>query len=270
MLNFRTNTWASGEIRGRQIARYLNMPFDSRINSDDIVIAVKALVEDAEATLDYVKSLWIDVVDGYGLIDHLWEHPRLKAIAIGSLARDFIRRRTLNEIVLIPEHHCNFDNELRENRPIKTVGAVYYPGNFDLAIESVAKALKKIGLEFKTQTKFDNRQDVIDFYKSIDIQLCYRQWRGIGKREPPELKNPLKLENAGSFKIPTISFAEPSFVSDFGIKNFMPVIEPNGILAWCKELMSGNGLYDEMAGLAHEKAKEFHIDKIAPLYLELS
>jgi len=270
-LVFKTNTWGSGEIRGRQIARYLNVPFDGGIDRDSIVVVVKAQVLDARETLAFVKSLWYDVVDGYGLIEDLMRYPEIKAIAIGPMSRDFIHRRVRNKLVVIPEHHCNFENETRDlERPVRVVGALCYPGNFDVDAREVEKALKSIGLEFKMQSSFKTREDVVSFYKEIDIQLCMRFWRGIGQKEPPELKNPLKLENAGSFKIPTVSYPEPCFVEEFGEDKFVHVESISNIVEMCKILKSNKRYYEEYAMRAWKRAQDYHIDKIAPLYLELT
>jgi hypothetical protein len=268
-LVFKTNTWGSGEIRGKQIAQKLGVPFDEGIDRDSIVVVVKAKIYDVKETLAFVKSLWFDVVDGYGIIEELLEHPEIKAIAIGPMSRDFIARRVNNDLVVIPEHHCNFENVVREDRDVKVVGAMCYPGNFDVDANAVRDALESIGLEFRMRNDFKTREDVVEFYKSIDIQLCVRFWRGIGQKEPPELKNPLKLENAGSFKIPTVAYPEPCFMEEFGEDKFIHVFDINDIVESCKILKSNKRYYDEYAERAWVRAQDYHIDKIAPLYLEL-
>lgn len=270
MLKFISNTWGSGDIRGKQIASFLGVPCDVKAEKGDIFVAVKSIVMDAEAAKDTVKSLWIDVVDGYGVIDHLMEHPWMKAIAISRMAFEFIRNRVENEMVIIPEHHCNFNNETRpEDREVRVVGAACYPGNFDLDPTEVRDALASIGLDFRIKTEFKNQQEVIDFYKSMDIQFCFRKFRGIENREPPELKNPLKLENAGSFKIPTVSYPEPNFIREFGQGTFMPVRNLTEVVDACKKLKEDKGLYNIIANFAYDKAQQFHIARIAPLYLNL-
>lgn len=268
-LKFISNGWGSGDIRGKQIAAYLGAPCDVKCEQGDIFVAVKSVVMDALEARKIVKSIWIDVVDGYGLIDHLMEFPWMKAIAISDMAYRFIRNRVENEMVVIPEHHCNFNNETRpQDREVHVVGAACYPGNFDLDPTEVRNALAYIGLDFQIKTEFKSQQDVIDFYKNMDIQLCFRKFRGIEMREPPELKNPLKLENAGSFMIPTVSYPEPNFMHEFGC-GFLPARSLNGIVEQCRDLKEDKTLYQEVSGSAHAKAQEFHIDKIAPLYREL-
>ena len=139
----------------------------------------------------------------------------------------------------------------------------------ELDINDVTKALAEIGLEYKMQQNFKTRQDVVDFYKSIDIQLCFRHWRGIGQKEPPELKNPLKLENAGSFKIPTVAYPEPCFVDEFGSGMFVHALSLKGIVAGCAMLKNKKSFYATYAQRAQIRARDFHINKIAPLYLDL-
>ncbi len=268
-LVFKTNGWGSGEIRGKQIAEKLGVPYDRGIDHDSIVVVVKAEVLDVKETLAYVKSLWYDVVDGYGIIEELMHHPEIKAIAIGKNSARFISNRVRNKIVIIPEHHCNFENVVREDRDVRIVGSVCYPGNLELDPREIYKALSTIGLEYRVMDNFTDRQSVVDFYKSIDIQLCFRFWRGIGQKEPPELKNPLKLENAGSFKIPTVAYPEPCFIDEFGKDTFVHALSLKGLVAGCNMLKTDKSFYANYAQRAYLKALEFHIDRIAPMYLSL-
>jgi len=269
MLKFVSNPYGSGLIRAKQVAELLGAPCDVQNDPGDIVVVVKGLIFDAPIILDKGLHIWSDVVDGFGCITQLFVNPRMKAIAMGDLSAQFIRRRVTNELRIIPEHHCNFENVHRKERDVKVVGAICNPGNFDLDPELVRKALADVGLEFKIQTEFTSRQSVIDFYKSIDIQLCVRYWRGIGQKEPPELKNPLKLSNAGSFKIPTVSFPEPCFMEDFGEDTFVPVYGIGGIVEKCLELSKNKRMYDDYANKAHDRARCFHVSRILPLYKEL-
>jgi hypothetical protein len=186
------------------------------------------------------------------------------------MSRDFIRKRVRNQLVVIPEHHCNFDNETRPmERDVRIVGAICYPGNFDMDARVIKKALEEVGLEFRMANSFKTREDVVAFYKDIDIQLCVRFWRGIGQKEPPELKNPLKLENAGSFMIPTVAYPEPCFMEEFGSDKFIHILGVEDIVNVCRKLRDDKTYYQDYAMRAWERAQDYHIDKIAPLYLEL-
>lgn len=271
MLKFITNPWGSGTIRGKQIAQYLNVGCDAHLNSDDTVVLIKVMIQDIERSLDYFKSLWLDVVDGTGCIEQLYKYPSLNGIAIGQLAYSYIRNRIArNKLVLIPEHHCNFERYTRnKDRDVRTVGAICYPGNFDLDTIEVKKAIESIGMEFKLETDITTREAVVDFYKDVDVQLCFRDWRGEGLREPPELKNPLKLENAGSFRIPTVAFPEPNFLVDFGKDCFTAAYNLEEVVKRCQELKTSPSLYEDISERAYQRAQDFSIDKIAPLYLEL-
>lgn len=262
-LVFMTSPWASGHIRGVQIAERLGAKCDPKesISADSIFVFIK-LTPNIN-----LARMYIDIVDAHGLLTSLTRFPDAKIIAISNLAKDFIANRVYNDVIVIPEHHCNFENITRENRLVKTVGFIGYTPNFGLDPMMVRDELAKIGLNFIWDVNFQSRQDVCDFYKKIDIQLTFRPKSPIALCAA-ELKNPLKLENAGSFMIPTVACAEPTYVDEFD-NCFYPAENIDEIVEACKCLKDNDVLYRSLAKSCYDRALDYRIEKILPLYRQL-
>ncbi len=262
-LVFMTSPWASGNIRGVQVAEKLGAICDPKeyVSKDSIFIFVKSTPN------IYLHRMYIDIIDAYGLLTSLTRFPQAKLIAINDMANEYLSNRVYNKVITIPEHHCNFENFVREDREVKTVGFVGYTPNFSLDPNVVKEELAKIGLDFIWSTNFNSREDVCDFYKKIDIQLTFRPKSPISIC-PAELKNPLKLANAGSFKIPSVCCAEPSYIVDFE-DCFLIAENIKDVVEQCKLLKNDTVAYKAYSQNCYSKAKKFHLDLILPLYEKL-
>ncbi len=258
-----TSPWASGNIRGSQIAEKLNAICDPRepVSRDSIFVFIKITPNIS------VPRMYVDIVDAYGLLTSIPRFPEAKIITISRLAKEYIKNRVYNDVILIPEHHCNFENVIREDREVKTVGFVGYVPNFLLDPFVVKEELSKIGLNFIWLTAFKDRFEICEFYKKIDIQLTFRPKSPVAAC-PAELKNPLKLANAGSFKIPSVCCAEPSYIADFN-GCFLVAENIKAIVKQCRTLKNDAALYNIVSYNCYERAKDYHIDKILPLYEQL-
>ena len=115
-------------------------------------------------------------------------------------------------------------------------------------------------MEFIEFSKFFSRQDIIDFYMKIDIQIVWRPYHKI-------LSNPLKIVNAASFGIPTIALDEKAFremahcyikVGNFA--DFLIAID---------ELRTSPVYYDGYSARCIKKAELYHIENVAKLYQQL-
>jgi hypothetical protein len=80
--------------------------------------------------------------------------------------------------------------------------------------------------------------------------------------------NCLKLANAGSFGIPTVAFPEPAYKREWP-NECLFADTLGGLIAIVTKLRDEKGFYQEMSGRVREKAKEYHIDRIAAKYQEL-
>lgn len=262
-LKLYTNQWASGDIRAKQIADYLHVPCDcNEVTSEDVVVFVKTAPP--EHVIKHVKRCYLDVVDCYGVIDWLRNHPNVIPIAIGNMAKEYINAQLgRNDTVLIPEHHCNFENTLVNVSKPKTVGYIGYPESFHLDVDEVAVVLKRLGLRFLYCNDFKSRQDVIDFYRTIDIQFTYRV-ENTDNHLCPSLKNPLKVINASSFGIPSVCYPEPSYIKE-GI-SFISANSFDSAIKLLFKLKNDNAMYNKYSNMAIQDAKRYHISNIAKLY----
>jgi hypothetical protein len=266
MINFFTNPWASSQTRGYQIAERINGTVVPVVVTDDSVnICIKCLP--ADGFLDKHK-VYIDVVDGYGLIPWLKAHPTIGVIAISNVAKVYLEQQLgRKDIVLIPEQHCNFEcyRKPLPEKP-KVLGYIGYKENLHLDVDCIRRAIEPLGMTFETCFEFPTRESVCEFYKRIDIQLCFRV--DYSPLCPvPELKNPLKLANAGSFGIPTIAWPELSYEDEFG-NCFMPAYSLRDIFQWCSVLKEG-AAYGIRSDFAYDCSKRYDISRITELYKQL-
>ena len=247
----------SGSIRAKQIAAHMGC----RINptegyEDDICIFVKW----TPAILSW-KERYFDIVDKHQCLKWLKKNEDCHAIAISKSAQEYMGNELNNKIVMIPQQHVNFDREKRTRTEVKVVGFCGEYHTFQPFEDEIREKLAKIGMELNFYHQYKTRQNVIDFYKKIDIQIVWRVEPGYVKM----LKNPLKLSNAGSFGIPTVSYPEVSFVGEYD-GCFMPATTIDEMVGMIDDLRRDDKLYLEMSRLASDRAEMYHIDRIAELY----
>lgn len=259
----------SSKTRGEQIAERLNAPVNVRMEPKDLpkhLVFVKTFPDDFDRIPKSV-TVWYDPVDSDIGLDMIAKRPEVKVIAIGKTAYKYLKARLNNQICVVPEHHCNFDNELHTVGEGLTVGYVGYPESIDLDLQTVKEELGKLGVGFVQlmMTKDSTRQDVVKFYRDlVDVQLVFRLPRLL-QGMPPEMKNPLKVANAASFGIPTVGFQElnyeeefPIFQSCYDLEDVLNIVQRMVNHAWwCKQ--------DELL----EKASHYHINNVVSRYKEL-
>jgi hypothetical protein len=113
-------------------------------------------------------------------------------------------------------------------------------------------------------SRFFTREDVIDFYMKIDVQII---WRPYVNYETDTLMNPLKIVNSSSFGIPTIAYQEKAFEEMDGC--YIPVHTLDEFLIQLDNLRSNPELYEKYSKRCLEKAEDYHIEHIAELYKAL-
>jgi hypothetical protein len=266
-LIFITNRkWTSSLLRGRQIAEALGVGCDPAvISSKETVVAVKCWHND----FPQFDHVYCDIVDSDSLLNILQASPHVGVITCTEKGRDYVSARIENEIRLIPHHHCNFENRTRSVKEPRVAGYVGSAGNLDLNPAEIQKALGKIGIDFLVLYNDGmslSREDICRFYLSIDLQLVFRKPRLIPNM-PPELKNPLKLVNAGSFGVPTVGYPEPCFGAANG--GFVQAMNLNQIVEACAALKSDRSLYRRLAESGRQQAQAYHVFRIAPRYRDL-
>jgi len=126
--------------------------------------------------------------------------------------------------------------------------------------EGFEKELEKRGVKLLFYSRFFSRQDIIDFYMKIDVQVIWRPYKKI-------LSNPLKMVNASSFGIPTIALDEKAFKEFDGA--YIPVHSMEAFMAHLEGLKESPSLYRHYSKKCLERSENYHIEKIGQLFKDL-
>ena len=243
----------SSLIRGEQIAKYLKAKYNPK-KKTGICIYVKPESMDGIEDGDYV-----DVVDGPHLVAWLKEGPGIKAIACSKCSYNFLKDNLKNEIIYIPQHHCNYNRIKRRRRKVKTVGLIGHRSGFPLSVEEVKKKLKAIGVDFITNFTYKNRRNVNDHYKKVDVQIIW----AVGDRV---FKNPLKIINAASFGIPTVA---PRKIAYKEMEGFYVPVKTLEEMVNEIDKFKDIKYYSKWSEKLIKEAEKYHIERIAQLYKKL-
>jgi hypothetical protein len=265
--------WPSEFTRGHQIATALGCKLNASVKDyDETVVAVKTLFNPSVQTdLRNFTNLYMDFVDDINLIPLAKQYDTAKIVVLTEPMMDFVSQHVDNELVLLPEHTCNFERFVRDpEKDVKTVGYVGSSQCFNLDFDELGKDLASIGLDFKYLLCEDDkvtRMDVVNFYKTIDIQIAFRL--PAEEVRPQIYRNPLKIFNAGSFRIPSVAYPEMAYVLCAGT-TFLEAINIHSVIDKCYQLKEDKGLYGFYADRVHEWSKQFDIKNVARMYAELA
>lgn len=218
----------SSRIRGEEIAEYLG----AKLNQErsEVNIYVKNYGHGEIKDGDYA-----DVLDDIWTVEWLRDKPGIKVIAMSLSHRDWLKSKLKNEIVYIPHHHLNFERKVRTRREVTVCGYVGAP-----------QKIRVEGFKFLYLTNFKTREDILEFYSQIDIQV-------IGKVPDVPYYHPTKIINAMSFGIPTIS---PKRMGYQEVEGFY--------FQSLQELKKGWN-----ADRLIKEAEKYHISNVAKLYQQL-
>lgn len=248
----------SSLIRCQQVAEHIG----ARINpesgyEDDICIYVKPGFEFNDR---FVENAYIDVLDDKRSIYVLSDHPRFTAIASSIYNEQVITSFVKNKVILIPQHHNNYERERRVSHQIKTIGMNGSTNLMSYFPDSLKEEIGKRNIQLTSNGRIYSRQDDVEYYKTLDIQVVWRPyatWTG----------NPLKIINAASFGIPTIALKEPGFIDVDGY--YFPVSNEEEFIKALEDLINNRELYDQYSERCVEMSENYHIDRIGNLYQEL-
>jgi hypothetical protein len=249
-------------IRGDQIANQIGAKFNPTNGyENDICIYVKPTL----GGLKLEGRPYLDIIDGWDLIPFVSKHPELRVIACSKADYDTISKTVKNKVFLIPQHHCNFDRVIRNRNEVTRVGVIGTRGAFPFLPKGLKEELEKRGMELIEFSRFFSRQDIIDFYMKIDVQIIWRSYMRTGKIH---LSNPLKIVNASSFGVPTIALDEPTFKEVEGC--YIPVDTLDEFLTALDQLRTDPYAYNAYSVNCISKAEEYHIENIGKLYKQLT
>lgn len=227
---------------------------------NDVCIYIKRKPPD----VGYPPLTVVDFSDDIQLIPWVRRHPDVRPICPAVALTRYLRTRLRRRVIFIPEQHCNYDNEVRPERPIKRVGVIGNESAFQWDEEDMRRRFRRFGLEYVHERNYKVRADVVRFYQGLDIQVVFRPWF-----PAPLLRDPLKLKNAGSFGIPTVAYPEDAYVAEFR-HCFLPAMTPMEVVEQTVRLAEDPRLYAEVARRARERSSQYHVSRIADLYRQLA
>ncbi len=251
----------SSVIRGEQVVDYLGAKLNPEDGYEsDICIYVKPQIRNLySGSIKFTEHSYIDIIDAEDIVHFASKNPDISIIVCSKADYDNLSKLK-NRVVYIPQHHCNFERIKRDRNRVTVVGMIGAPRIFNDLPKDFKERLNAKGLEFLDYSMFRQRQDVVDFYKKIDIQVV---WRPKKRR----LSNPLKIVNAASFGIPTVALQEDGFQEMDGY--YIPVENMDELIVQLEVLKSSPELYTDYAEKCFNKAEEYHISNIAKLYRKL-
>jgi hypothetical protein len=256
----------SSLIRAHQIADFIDAKVNPKSDfEDDVCIFIKPSYLRKGETYELPgRKRYVDLVDAYQLFGWFLENPEINVIVVSKAnLQDCLDIGLKNKIYPIPQQHCNFENILRPKREILTVGHIGNPDPYLFSnLELLTKSFKVYGLEYKDYYLYMDRNDVVNFYKGIDIQIVWRPDASAYK-----LKNPMRIINAGSFGIPTVAYPEKAFKEIEGY--FIPARTLDEMVEKVVQLKENEDMYFEYTQKVLDLSKNYHISEISKLYLDL-
>jgi len=247
----------SSLIRGDQIAEYLGAKLNPTEGyENDTCIYVKP---NEHQILRMKAGSWVDVIDAFYLLRLLKKRPEIGVIFTSQYHYEMFNGRIPNKTILIPHHHCNLDREIRTKDKIDTVGYIGSIRGIDLSIPETTKRFKEMGMNFITKYDFRGREDSVDFYKQIDIQLVW-------KPEDCPGHTPMKVINAAAYGIPSVSKHHDHYKEIEGFYDAVPDVE--GIFAEVEKLKDPV-YYASWSERLVPEMERYHISNIAKLYEKL-
>jgi hypothetical protein len=248
----------TARIRAEEIADYLGAKLNpSGGYENDVCIYIKGYHLDQVRDGDYV-----DVLDGTYTARLLKGRPKIKVIAMSKPHMEYLRTFLKNEIVYIPHHHINFERIRRKRKKIINCGYVGSNPRHDVGLnKEIAERLVKIGLNFMPYYNYDNREDIINYYKKIDLQI-------IGRFNYLDIPyyHQTKIVNAMSFGIPTISSPRLGYME---VRDFYVPVNNMDELVKAALKMKDPDYYNQWPKKIMTEAEKYHISKIAKLYKKL-
>jgi hypothetical protein len=249
----------SSKIRAEEMSEYLGAKYNPVEGyENDVRIYVKP--QSLEGISD---GSYVDYLDGD--FSHRWfrGHPGIKVIAASQHSYEVFKDSIPNEVVLIPQHHLNFERARRIRKGITVGGYTGVPsGPAFERYNDVTRRLKDIGIDFVTSFFFKTRSDALDFYKSIDI-LVIADWDS----KNHDFRIPTKIINAGSFGIPTVA---SRMLGNEELEGYY--VEANNMdeLVAGVEKLKDEVYYNEISNKILALSENYHISKVAEYYKKLT
>jgi hypothetical protein len=248
----------TSRIRGEEIAKYLGAKLNPNKGYEkDVCIYVKSYALDRMKAGDY-----IDLLDDLYATEQIKSRPKIKTIAMSTPHLEYLQGILKNEIIYIPHHHVNFDKVSRRRKKIINCGYVGSGSGYEMRVnKKLEERLAEIGLHFMPLYHYASREDIIDYYKQIDIQII-----GSFSHLNIPYYHQTKIVNAMSFGIPTIASQRLGYRDVEGY--YIPVENTDELLEAAKNLKDP-AQYKKWPKKIIAESEKYHISEIAKLYQAL-
>jgi len=198
---------------------------------------------------------YVDILDSAELVPVLKQRPLVRVIAMSQVQYDYLKKE-LKTVVLIPHHHINTER-FRRVRNDKLVGG-FIGSPSKVAYEMYDKIrweMTKINVDFTYNFHFKTREEMVEYYKSIDFLVIFN----LNSNDNPAFRHPAKIINAASFGIPTFAIPIEGYREVEGF--YFPIQKVEDI--------DLNKLTPEFSDKIYQEAEKYHISKIAEEYKKL-
>ena len=88
------------------------------------------------------RKSYLDIIDGHNLGQLAIKYPKVGVIVCSDIDYQTMKPLIKNELVIIPQHHCNFDREINTREGITKMGAIGELGAFEKFPGQLEKDLK--------------------------------------------------------------------------------------------------------------------------------
>lgn|SRR3990167_4008490 len=250
----------SSRTRAEEVAAFTG----ARLNpiegyENDICIYIKP------GNLEHVRDgAYVDPLDDKYTVESLTKRPGIKVLSMSSSHDEFLKSILKNEVIYIPHAHVNFERVKRTRSEVINCGYVGVNKAHHLRINRrVKEALATIGFNFTALFNFQTRDDIINFYKNLDIQVI--GYFDFATDTP--YYHQTKIVNAMSFGIPTIAGPKLGYrdVDDYYIKvqNMRELLQE-------VEKLKDLKMYAYWSEKGLQEAEKYHCSSIAKLYSQLT
>lgn len=248
----------SSRVRAEEIAAYLGAKLNpSEGYENDVCIYVKHYRTDQIRDGDY-----IDLLDDLYVTELLKTRPKINVIAMSRPHMDYLRTLLKNEIVYIPHHHVNLDRIRRNRKKIINCGYVGSNSRRDSKTNrEITERLEKIGMNFMPLYNYTTRDEIINYYQKIDLQII-----GYFDHLDVPYYHQTKIVNAMSFGIPTIASPRLGYSE---VKDFFISVNSMEELVEEAKMMKDPLCYNQWPEKIMAEAEKYHISNIATLYQQL-
>jgi len=245
----------SSRIRGEEISEYLGANFNSKRGDVNIFVKPYSLNE-------VNNGDWVDFLDGGRIFNKLKECPMVNIIAGSLISYIYLKDNLPNTVVLIPQHHINFERARRLRTGVLTGGYIGSPSPVATAIyDEVGERFREKEMDFATCFNFKTRQDAINLYLKLDIFVI----ADFSPDTNPH-KIPTKIINAASFGVPSIAYPLKGYEEIEGF--YIPVNNLDELITEAEKFKDWN-YYHSWSEKVFTMAEKYHISKIADLYRKL-